>query len=124
MEGNPKNRPSVAAATVPEYKTSSLKFEPSLMPETTISGISFNNPVTAKCTQSVGVPLTLIKPFSDVDVRSGLSNVSELLAPLRLRSGATTVISAISFNVFAKKPNPGAKKPSSLLNKILIYFTT
>ncbi|EKD72994.1 MAG: hypothetical protein ACD_45C00486G0006 [uncultured bacterium] len=105
---------------MPEYKTSSLKFEPSLMPDTTISGVSFKSPVTAKCTQSVGVPLTLINPFSAVVMRKGLSSVSELLAPLRLRSGATTVISAISLNFLAKIPSPGAKNPSSLLNKIFI----
>ena len=58
MAGRPRKRPSMAAATVPEYQTSSPKLEPSLMPDTTISGISLNNPVIAKCTQSVGVPLT------------------------------------------------------------------
>ncbi len=48
----------------------------------------------ARCTQSVGVPGTKWTPGSDSNTRSGTSRVSELLAPLRLRSGATTVTSA------------------------------
>src|SRR3990167_1905216 len=120
MEGNPKKRPSVASATVPEYSTSSLRLEPSLIPDTTISGNSFNNPVTPRCTQSVGVPLTLKNPVAVVTTRKGLSKVNELLAPLRLRSGATTVTSANSLNAVAKLVKPGACTPSSLLIKILI----
>ena len=56
--GRPRKRPSMAAATVPEYKTSSPRLGPWLIPETTISGSSSNSPVTARWTQSVGVPLT------------------------------------------------------------------
>ena len=60
------------------------------MPEITISGGLGNNPVIATCTQSVGVPSTLIISFSKYLTRNGTVNVKELLAPLRLRSGATT----------------------------------
>ena len=38
--------------------TGLLDFEPELMPETTMSGSKSTNPVTAMCTQSVGVPFT------------------------------------------------------------------
>ena len=37
IDGNPIKRPSIAAATVPEYKTSSPMFGLSLIPETTKS---------------------------------------------------------------------------------------
>ena len=47
----------MAAATVPEYSTSSPRFAPSLTPETTMSNSKSNRPVIARCTQSVGVPL-------------------------------------------------------------------
>ena len=89
--GLPRKRPSVAAATVPEYNTSSPRFEPSLMPDTTMSGSKGNSPETARCTQSVGVPCTKYTSGSAWLTRSGNSSVRELLAPLRLRSGATTV---------------------------------
>ena len=56
---------------------------------------SSNRPEIARCTQSVGVPLsTKYLRSPNGSTRSGTSSVSELLAPLRLRSGATTVISA------------------------------
>ena len=42
MAGSPKKRPSMAAATVPEYQTSSPKLEPELMPEITMSGCSLS----------------------------------------------------------------------------------
>ena len=54
---------------------------------------SSNRPEIARCTQSVGVPLsTKYLRSPNGSTRSGTSSVSELLAPLRLRSGATTVI--------------------------------
>ncbi len=51
-------------------------------------------PDSARCTQSVGVPATLQIPLSRrLTARIGWSSVSELLAPERSRSGATTVTS-------------------------------
>ena len=44
IAGRPRKRPSIAAATVPEYSTSSPRFAPSLMPETTMSCSSSNRP--------------------------------------------------------------------------------
>ena len=67
---------------------------PRLIPEITISGSASRSPVTARCTQSVGVPLTKRKPFGAVRTVNGRSRVSEFDAPLRSRSGATTVRSA------------------------------
>ena len=58
IAGRPRKRPSMAAATVPEYSTSSPRFGPSLTPETTMSCSSSNRPEMARCTQSVGVPLS------------------------------------------------------------------
>jgi len=58
IAGNPKKRPSMAAATVPEYSTSSPRLAPELTPATTISGSTSSKPVMARWTQSVGVPST------------------------------------------------------------------
>src|SRR5262245_43258364 len=56
--GTPSSAPSRAPATVPEYVTSSPRFQPLLMPETTMSGRRLNTCVTAMLPQSVGVPST------------------------------------------------------------------
>ena len=40
MAGTPRMAPSIAAATVPEYMTSSARFAPWLMPETMRAGRS------------------------------------------------------------------------------------
>src|SRR2546423_4176221 len=99
-------------------------FAPRLMPEMIISGISSSNPVTARCTQSVGVPLTNRKPFAEVRTESGRSRVSELEAPLRSRSGATTVTLARSESASARTAMPGAKYPSSLLSRMRTFTPT
>src|SRR5712692_1853389 len=100
---------------------SSPMFAPRLMPEMIMSGISSSNPVTARWTQSVGVPFTNWKPFTDLRTESGRSRVSELEAPLRSRSGATTVMLARPESVSARIAMPGAKYPSSLLSRMRIY---
>src|SRR5882672_3960970 len=100
---------------------SSPMFAPRLIPETIMSGISSSRPVTARCTQSVGVPFTKRKPFADSRTERGRSSVRELDAPLWSRSGATTVIEPTSARVFARIARPGAKYPSSLLSRIRIY---
>ena len=74
-----------------------------------MSGSSSSSPVTARCTQSVGVPLTNRKPFGARRTDSGRSSVSEFDAPLRSRSGATTVISACGASAAARCSRPGAK---------------
>ena len=58
MAGNPKWRPSNAAAKVPEYNVSSPMLQPALMPDTTRSTCPDKKPFNAKCTQSAGVPFT------------------------------------------------------------------
>ena len=47
IEGTLNRYPSMAAATVPEYIVSSPMLAPQLIPETTRSGISSSNPVSA-----------------------------------------------------------------------------
>jgi len=74
-----------------------------------MSGSSSSRPVTARCTQSVGVPLTYRKPFGARRTDSGRSSVSELDAPERSRSGATTVTSPIWRRASASSVMPGAK---------------
>ena len=74
-----------------------------------MSGWCSRNPVTARCTQSVGVPLTYEKPFAARRTISGRSSVSELDAPLRSRSGATTMISPNGARCSARVARPGAK---------------
>ncbi len=55
----PSSAASSAPATVPEYVTSSPRFQPLLMPETTRSGsVPPKICVIAMFTQSVGVPST------------------------------------------------------------------
>ncbi len=54
----PKNAPSVAAETVPEYRTLTPTLEPRFIPEIMISGCPCNSSCTAIFTQSAGVPLT------------------------------------------------------------------
>src|SRR6266496_5638828 len=59
--------------------------------------------------------------LADLRTESGRSRVSELEAPLRSRSGATTVMLARSASVSARIAMPGAKYPSSLLSRMRIY---
>src|SRR2546421_1122592 len=103
---------------------SSPMFAPRLMPEMIMSGISSSNPVTARWTQSVGVPFTNRKPFADVRTESGRSRVSGLEAPLRSRSGATTVTFARPESASARTAIPGAKYPSSLLSRMRTFTPT
>ncbi len=63
-----------------------------------MSNSKSNAPEIARCTQSVGVPATQYTPGSAWCRRSGTSSVRELPAPLRLRSGATTVTSPSVLN--------------------------
>src|SRR5207249_9259124 len=56
MDGTFESRPSIAAATVPEYVMSSPMFDPRFIPETTRSGFCGRKPSTASRTQSVGDP--------------------------------------------------------------------
>src|SRR5256885_1068936 len=97
---------------------SSPMFAPKLTPETTTSGTKSSSPVTARCTQSVGVPLTKKKPLGARRTESGRSSVSELEAPERSRSGATTVTSPRLFSASASSVMPGAKYPSSFETRI------
>ena len=57
----------------------------------------------------LGVPLTNRKPLAALRTISGRSSVSEFDAPLRSRSGATTVISACGRSAAASASRPGAK---------------
>src|SRR5207248_2283678 len=78
-------------------------------PETTMSCSKSNRPEIARCTQSVGVPGTKYTPGSASNTRSGTSRVSELLAPLLLRSGATTVTSASVARASRRRRTPSAR---------------
>src|SRR4051812_42354614 len=91
---------------------------PKLTPDTTASGVKSRRPVTAMCTQSVGVPFTKKKPFGARRTESGRSSVSELEAPERSRSGATTVTSPSWRSASASSVMPGAKYPSSFETRI------
>src|SRR5215471_276656 len=97
---------------------------PRLIPEITRSGSQSRSPVTARCTQSVGVPLTNRKPLGARRTVSGRSRVSEFDAPLRSRSGATTVISAWGARSAARRSRPGAKYPSSLESRMRIIVAS
>src|SRR4030081_420815 len=97
---------------------SSPMLAPKLTPETTTSGVKSSSPVTAIWTQSVGVPLTKKKPFGALRTERGRSSVSELEAPGRSRSGATTVTSPSWRSASASSVMPGAKYPSSLDTRI------
>ena len=69
-----------------------------------------NRPVIARCTQSVGVPLMTYQVSSSTRcTRSGTSSVSEWLAPLQLRSGATTVSGATPVIASFRKRRPSAR---------------
>jgi hypothetical protein len=72
-------------------------------------GQVIEQPVTARCTQSVGVPFTNRNPLGARRTVSGRSSVSEFDAPLRSRSGATTVICACGRSAAASCSSPGAK---------------
>ena len=87
---------------------SSPKLEPALIPDTTMSGSLSSKPVTPKWTQSVGVPSTRYQFEATFDALMGVCKVNELLAALRSKCGATTVISAILANSSAKYLIPGA----------------
>ena len=76
----------------------------------------------ARCTQSVGVPSTQITSGASWRTLNGASRVRELLAPLRLRSGATTVTVAKPLRASARQRKPSAWQPSSLLSSILTVF--
>ena len=58
IPGGPSSAASNAPDTVPEYVTSSPRFHPLLMPDTTRSGMPRSTLVMAMLTQSVGVPST------------------------------------------------------------------
>ena len=73
-----------------------------------MSGSSSSSPVMARCTQSVGVPSTRMNPSGISVARMGLSRVRELLAPLRSRSGATTVTRPTWPSDWASMRMPGA----------------
>src|SRR5882672_2626739 len=97
---------------------SSPMLAPRLTPETTTSGVKSSKPVTAMWTQSVGVPLTEKYPFGARRTVSGRSRVSELEAPERSLSGATTVTSPSWRRASASSVMPGAKYPSSFETRI------
>ena len=82
---------------------------PSLIPDSTRSGLWSSRPVTATCTQSVGVPFRYRKPLAATRTDSGRSSVSEFDAPLRSRSGAMTVTSPNSRATSASASIPGEK---------------
>src|SRR3954469_14420150 len=121
MPGTPKVTASIAAATVPEYRTSSPMLGPWLTPENTKSGRSGMSACSASMTQSVGVPSICQAPSGRRVGRSGRCKVSECEVPLCSRSGATTVTVPTFRHASASKAIPGASMPSSLLTRMFIY---
>src|SRR5262249_57448103 len=119
IDGRPSNVPSIAAETVPEYVTSSPRFEPWLMPETTSTGGSGNSPSTPRFTQSDGVPLTANRRSPNRSTRSGRWSVSACPTALCSRSGAITYTSPTDSSAPASTASPAACMPSSLVTRIV-----
>ena len=86
-----------------------------------MSGSSGNRPANARCTQSVGVPVTLMRFSAKDRARIGEPRVRELEAPERSRSGATmkSWCPAVA-RPSARAMMPGASMPSSLLMRMRI----
>src|SRR5690349_1927498 len=116
MAGTSSSVASIAAATVPEYVTSSPRLAPALMPDSiSVGRLSRMSTLMASSTQSVGVPSTAYRRTPRRRTRRGRSRVSEWLAPLCSRSGATTQTSRQSPRaILARSLRPGALMPSSL----------
>src|SRR5690606_24373629 len=76
-----------------------------------------------RATQSVGLPLLLkaLLPSASVALctRSGLCMVLMWLLALQLRSGASTITSAMAVSACFSASRPGAKTPSSLVTSIV-----
>ena len=108
----PKNAPSVAAATVPEYSTLIPRFSPPLMPLTTRSGRRGQNSDIASFTQSAGLPSTAQprrrSPSNTSLAISGLRNVIECPTPLCSTAGATTHTSPSRRSSRSIAARPGA----------------
>ena len=74
-----------------------------------MSGSSGNSPVMAMCTQSVGVPEQYQRFLPSFVTLSGSNSVSELLAPLWFRSGATSMISVRPSSARSRACRPSAR---------------
>src|SRR2546427_12879280 len=92
MEGTPRIVPSRAAETVPEYVTSSPRLAPRLIPDTTSAGRPRNSFLTARLTQSVGVPLIENTCLPTGVMRSGLCSGQgwPVEVPIRVRGTPQT----------------------------------
>src|SRR5215471_11944712 len=115
IDGTPSASPSIAAATVPEYSTSSPMFWPWFTPLSTKSGRSGINASSESMTQSVGVPSTCQRRSPRFTGRSGWCSVREWLVALCSRSGATTVTSPSGSAAVTRHSIPCAKMPSSFV---------
>ncbi len=86
IDGRSFRAPSVAAATVPEYKTLTPTFSPPLMPLTTRSGWG-QNLARASFTQSAGLPSTAQpirgSPFRTPERLAWLSKTSLAISGVR-----------------------------------------
>src|SRR4051794_6942656 len=120
IPGTPSVTASMAAATVPEYRTSSPMLGPWFTPENTKSGRSGISACMASMTQSVGVPSICQPPSGRRVGRSGRCRVREWEVPLCSRSGATTVTVPTSRHTSASSASPGARMPSSLVTRIFM----
>src|SRR2546428_1280598 len=122
-EGKPITVPSIAAATVPEYRPSMARFAPRLMPLATTSGrLSRRRWLTPTYTASVGVPSTANRrtaPQGDSSsIRSGRCSEMLWLEALCSRSGATTVTSPSGISASASARRPAASTPASVLARM------
>src|SRR4051794_2498403 len=124
IAGTPSTMPSNAAATVPEYETSSPRFEPWLIPETMSSGEKpAISPSEAKRTQSTGVPSvaypSVPSPKSTSSTTSGRRVVMPRPMAERFPSGAIVASSTSSTSSSARRSvcRPSAAMPSSLVSR-------
>ena len=120
-----KKAPSIAAATVPEYKTLIPAFEPELIPETIRSGGRDMSSQIPSFTLSAGLPSTFqprVVPSTSSTrlTTSGESSVIECATPLCSIAGATTVTSPSRNSSLRRARSPGANTPSSLVSRICI----
>jgi hypothetical protein len=119
MDGIPWSIPSNAPATVPELVTSSPRFHPLLIPETTSAGTVVSRRLqTANVTQSAGVPFTAYHRGRICRRRNGLCSVIARPTAFWVFSGATTHTSPNVAIALAKARRPGASMPSSLVTRI------
>src|SRR5262245_9882577 len=93
------------------------------MPETTISGTAGKILVSARVTQSVGVPSTEYRRSLICRTLNGRLKVNECAVALCSEAGATTQTSPIFSSALANAAMPSEKYPSSFVTRIFDIIT-